>query len=57
MKERNASPNAREMADPIQVAKARARGESHGFQNEFLDHFIELELIMMQKWENRAKWC
>jgi hypothetical protein len=50
--ERNTMPRAREIADPEKVAVARKRGESHGFTKEFLDHFIELELEMMQRWEN-----
>lgn len=35
------------------VAKARARGESHGFTGAFLDAFVERELDLMVKWANQ----
>jgi hypothetical protein len=54
-REPNRMPTAREMADAEKYAKAKARGEMHGFTDIFLDHFIELELTMMQKWDNRRK--
>jgi hypothetical protein len=32
------------------IAKARARGESHGLTDIFLSAFIERELILVRKW-------
>jgi hypothetical protein len=46
-------PNAREIASESDFQKAKERGERLGFKDIFLDSFIERELIMMQKWNNR----
>ena len=42
-------------ADEAAIAKARARGEMHGFTGIFLTNFIERELRLMVKWRNRAR--
>ena len=42
-------------ADDPAIAKARARGEMHGFTGIFLANFIERELRLMVKWKNRAR--
>jgi hypothetical protein len=54
-RERDVMPTAREMSSEEMEAKARARGESHGFTSVFLDNFIERELRMMWKWQNKAR--
>lgn len=53
--ERDVMPEPREMASQEMLAKARARGEMHGFTGMFLDNFIERELRMMWKWNNQAQ--
>jgi hypothetical protein len=53
--ERDVMPEPRDMASSDMLVKARARGEAHGFKDEFLDNFIERELRMMWKWNNKAK--
>ncbi len=42
-------------AEKAAIAKARARGEMHGFTGIFLVNFIERELQLMVKWRNRAR--
>jgi hypothetical protein len=54
MERDNRMPELREIADEEMIRKARERGESHGFTGEFLDCFIERELTMMWKWNNRG---
>jgi hypothetical protein len=38
------------VATEAQIAKARARGEKHGFNGTFLIAFIEREVRLMEKW-------
>lgn len=55
MKERYGMPTARDLSSEEMYAKAKERGERLGFKEQFLDNFIERELVMMWKWNNRAK--
>jgi hypothetical protein len=52
-RDRDCMPNTREIASESDFQKAKERGERLGFKDIFLDSFIERELIMMQKWNNR----
>jgi hypothetical protein len=51
----NTMPTERELAGPEKELKARERGIRLGYTGQFLDHFIEQELRMMQKWDNRKQ--
>jgi hypothetical protein len=48
-------PTAQEMASKNDFEAAKERGITNGFEGIFLDHFIENELRMMQKWQNRRQ--
>lgn len=51
----NTFPTPRELSSEEQLELARIKGRSFGFDQEFLDHFVENELRLQQKWKNKGK--